>query len=217
MRKKINKGAKLSFTGHLITGLCALLFLIALGLVLVLSVRQLYYFDISYLNIAENSGYSREEILLNYNALMDWCMPWVTSDFALPSFPSSSDAIIHFQQVKVVFNTVLIAGLVSAAALVYLLVRPKGPRKRTRFKVAGTLTLALPVAAGIYAASDFNRAFVLFHDIVFRNDLWIFDYQTDPVISILPEAYFMHCAAVMLAVVILGAAGLFALGRRKNL
>jgi integral membrane protein (TIGR01906 family) len=217
LRKKIKKSAKLSFTGHLITGLCALLFLIALGLILVLSARQLYYFDIVHLNIVENSGYSREEILLNYNALMDWCMPWVTSDFSLPSFPSSANAVVHFQEVKAVFNAVLIAGAASAAALVFLLLLSAGPGKRTRYNVAGLLTLALPAAAGIYAASDFNRAFVLFHDIVFRNDLWIFDYQTDPIISILPEAYFMHCAAVILGIVIMGAAGLFALGRRKNL
>lgn len=217
MHKEINKGAKLSFTGHLITGLCALLFLIALGLILVLSARQLYYFDISYLNIAENSGYSREEILLNYNALMDWCMPWVTSDFSLPSFPSSTNAVIHFGQVKDVFNAVWIAGLLSAAALVFLLVLPASPGKRTRLTVAGVLTLTLPAAAGMYAAADFNRAFVLFHDIVFRNDLWIFDYKTDPVIEILPEAYFMHCAIIMMGVVLLGGLGLFILGRHKKL
>ena len=216
-RNAKKKNVKLSWKGHIITGLCALLFLIAAGLILALSFRQLYYFDIEYLNIPENSGFSREEILLNYNALMDWCMPWVTSDFSLPSFPSSASAITHFEQVKTVFNAVLALGLFSAIGLIFLLALAPKNGKRTRFTVAGIITLTVPAVIGIYAALDFNRAFVLFHNVVFRNDLWIFDYKTDPVIQILPEAYFMHCAIVIMSVVILGAGGLFMLGRRKKL
>jgi len=209
------KGNAISYIGHIITGLCALLFLISLGLCVVLFFRQLYYYDIGYLNIVESSGFSKEEILKNYNSLIDWCMPWVSTEFSLPTFPSSNNAIIHFAQVKTVFNAVLCAGLLGGIALIPLL--NKKSNTKSRYYIAGAITLAIPTTIGIYAAFDFNKAFVLFHKIVFRNDLWIFNYKTDPVIEILPEAFFMHCAIVIIGVVLVGAVGLFVLGRRRNL
>lgn len=218
MPEKPEEGrVKLNLPGHFVTGIFALLFLVALGLFFVLLFRPLYYFDISYLNIVENSGYDRSEILLNYNALVHWCMPWVTTEFALPTFPSSQNAIIHFEEVKKVFNAVFFAGLFSVVPLFVLSYRAKKNKNSIRFIVAGCITLAIPALLGIYLALDFNRAFVLFHEIVFRNELWIFDYKTDPIINILPEAYFMHCAVVILLIVALGAFGLFLLGRQKDL
>lgn len=208
---------KLTISGHFITGLCALLFLVAAGLFIVLLLRPLYYFDISYLGIVENSGYNRSEILLNYNALINWCMPWVTSEFALPTFASSPKAIIHFEEVKRIFNVVFVTGIFSGILLFILSYRAIKNKNRQRFIVAGSVTLALPTFLGIYAALDFNRAFVFFHELVFRNELWIFDYKTDPVITILPEAYFMHCTFVILFILAIGAAGLFLLGRRMDL
>ena len=103
MGRELEEGnAKFTILGHLITGLCALLFLVAAGLCIVLLFRSMYYFDISHLNIVEMSGYAREEIVLNYNALINWCMPWVNAEFALPTFPSSTNAIIHFEEVKAI-------------------------------------------------------------------------------------------------------------------
>jgi integral membrane protein (TIGR01906 family) len=163
------------------------------------------------------SGYAKEEIILNYNALMNWCMPWVNAKFALPTFPSSTNAIIHFEEVKAIFNIVLAAGFFSAIPLFVLSYRAKKYKKCQRFIVAGSITLTIPVLLGSYVALDFNNAFVFFHEMVFRNELWIFDYKTDPVITILPEAYFMHCLIVILSVVVLGSVGLFLLGRRKDL
>ena len=210
------KRKSLPYTGHLLTGLCALFFFIALGLTFVLLFRALYYFELDYLNISETSGYSREEILANYNALIRWCMPWVQTEFSLPTFPSSPGAIYHFAQVKSVFRLVWILGVVGGLALIPLLAA--GFRSgKTRFRIAGWTVLVVPTLLGLWAAADFNRAFVLFHELVFRNDHWIFDARTDPVILILPEAYFMHCFAVILLIVAIGAFTLLMLGRRRDL
>lgn len=41
-----------------------------------------------------------------------------------------------------------------------------------------------------YISQNFNRAFVIFHEIFFDNDLWIFDPRTDYMIRMLPEGFF---------------------------
>ena len=56
---------------------------------------------------------------------------------------------------------------------------------------------------------ELGFCFVLFHKILFRNDYWIFDPACDPVITILPDAYFLHAAALILLCVL--AASLFSL------
>ena len=50
---------------------------------------------------------------------------------------------------------------------------------------------------------DFSKAFVLFHKIFFRNNYWIFDANTDPIINALPEDLFMIYGAIILGIVII--------------
>ena len=43
---------------------------------------------------------------------------------------------------------------------------------------------------GVLIASNFYKVFVLFHEIFFSNDLWLFDPRTDYMIRMLPEGFF---------------------------
>ena len=58
-----------------------------------------------------------------------------------------------------------------------------------------------------WAASDFNQAFLTFHRVVFDNQLWIMNPDTDLMIRTLPEAFFRDIAlrvlAAMLATLVL--------------
>ena len=64
--------------------------------------------------------------------------------------------------------------------------------------------MALPAAMGVLVAVNWQKAFVLFHEIAFDNDFWIFDPAKDPVINMLPNAFFLHCALLILGGVVLG-------------
>ena len=55
---------------------------------------------------------------------------------------------------------------------------------------------------GFLVAIDFDQAFIIFHKLFFRNDFWIFDYRTDPVITILPETFFMHCFILIVLIIV---------------
>ena len=71
-------------------------------------------------------------------------------------------------------------------------------------KLTAILTVSLPAVIGATVALNWDWAFVTFHELAFNNDYWLFDPATDPVINILPDAYFLHCAFMILVLVILG-------------
>jgi integral membrane protein (TIGR01906 family) len=60
----------------------------------------------------------------------------------------------------------------------------------------------VPAICGILIALNWEQAFITFHHIFFRNDYWLFDPATDPIIVILPDAFFLHCAVGILLLVL---------------
>lgn len=46
-----------------------------------------------------------------------------------------------------------------------------------------------------FISRDFSSSFTKFHEIFFTNDLWLLDPDTDLLINIMPEAFFMDTAA----------------------
>ena len=55
---------------------------------------------------------------------------------------------------------------------------------------ASALILLLVAVLGIWAAVDFSSAFTFFHELLFTNDLWLLDPQTDLLIRICPSSMF---------------------------
>lgn len=58
-------------------------------------------------------------------------------------------------------------------------------------RIGITLFGALAVLLSIFVALDFNKAFTIFHEMFFNNDLWLLDPATDRLINILPEGFFI--------------------------
>lgn len=46
-------------------------------------------------------------------------------------------------------------------------------------------------AIGLFALIDFSSFWILFHETLFTNDLWLLDPRTDRLIMMVPEAFFM--------------------------
>ena len=111
---------------------------------------------------------------------------------------------IHFEEVRDIFNIfkyMAIAGVILSIGGIVFCIR----RKEYRYlKLTSILAVALPAVLGLLVALNWDWAFVTFHHIAFDNDYWIFDPFTDPVITILPDTFFMHCALMILGCVVLG-------------
>lgn len=68
----------------------------------------------------------------------------------------------------------------------------------------------------LLAALDFDGAFTVFHSIFFPGkDNWLFDPVTDPVILILPEAFFRNCAIAIVTVLLTVCIMLVVTGRKR--
>ena len=189
-------------------GLAIVLTLTIIGISVVgtLAFRPLYYRDMEKLRIAEYSGYSEDEIRENYDALIDYNMAWKDGDLSFPTLPMSETGKIHFEEVKEIFDIfkylATFGGVLSVLGIVFM-----AKKKECRYlKMTAILSCGLPVALGILVALFWDRVFVIFHKIFFRNNYWIFDSRTDPVITILPDEFFMHCALMLFGGVLFGAA-----------
>ncbi len=193
-----------------------MLFLISAAVYLTLAWKPLYYFDIRYLNIAEKSGYSEEEIRENYDALIDYNLSPRRDELVFPTLPMSREGEIHFREVKAIFQFflwILVCSAPLPAIAVIVFWRKKW--EMAFLKWSALLTPLLISGVGLLIAADWDRAFVLFHELVFQNDYWLFDPATDPVITILPDTFFLHCAVLILALIAIESAALAAIWKQS--
>lgn len=178
--------------------------LISLTVVLTLACKPLYYLDIHALHIPETTGYTISEIKANYDAVIDYSLSFGNAPLEFPTFPMSEGGRIHFEEVKNIFNLfkyMAIFGTLTGAAGI---LRQRRKQSYGYLKLTAILTVALPAVIGATVALNWDWTFAAFHELAFNNDYWLFDPATDPIINILPDAYFLHCAVMILVLVILG-------------
>lgn len=194
----------------LLLAIIYMLFIISFSVILVLNFNPLYYSDIDRLQIEKSSGLSKNEIIENYDTLISYNSMFNHEELEFPSLSMSEYGKIHFEEVKALF--VLVQYLCIAALVIGIVgtVLKMRTRDAGYLKLTAILTLAIPAVLGILIALNWDNFFVTFHQIFFNNDYWIFDPALDPIITILPDAFFMHCAiAILLLVVLFCATALF--------
>ena len=201
--------------GSVIAAICFTLFLFTFAVVLVLNCRWLYYLDITLLKLDQVSGMSTADIRANYDALIDYNQVWFRGPLRFPTLPMSTGGEIHFREVKRIFDGIQIVCLVTGVASLILWFPQRRRWDRRCLITAGILSIGIPVILGALVAAGWERFFVTFHQLVFRNDYWLFDPATDPVITILPDTFFLQCAVGIVAVIFAGGIALLLRGRRR--
>lgn len=173
--------------------LALFLFIISFSVFVAINFRPLYVFDVSYLNILDYTDVSKEVLLDNFSQLMSFLNNPFNTTLALPDFPMSVSGAQHFYDVKKLFlldYAILLVTMIPAIWFLVSLVKQKALWKLIRpFQIA----LVIPIIFGFLMAIGFDTFFVKFHELFFANDDWLFNPATDPIINVLPEAFFMHC------------------------
>jgi integral membrane protein (TIGR01906 family) len=187
----------------LLIGFIFTLLFISIAVVITINFRPLYYMDIRLLNIAETSGFSKSAILENYNALINYSSPFFRGSLVFPTLTASPGGLEHFAEVKNIFTGFYILGVVTLVLGVIIIIQKAKNKDYSYMLVTSIMAIILPLLLGIYMYIDFDRAFIVFHKIFFSNDLWLFDPTTDPVITMLPDTFFMHCAIMIILIVLL--------------
>ena len=95
-----------------ILAICLALFVIGSSVIITMNIKSIYYNDIDKLNIESMSNLSKEDIIENYDYLIDYNLSWKAEEFELPSLPSSHNGKIHFEEVRDIFQNVKILTII---------------------------------------------------------------------------------------------------------
>ena len=192
-----------------LTGFLIAILIITVSIGLPIYVRPFYYYQIDALNIEEYSGADRETIIEAYDELLDY-LTIPGNEFKTGKFKYSESGKAHFVDCKVLFDLNLYALITAVLGLAILFIlnisgcfklcRPFG--KHVMFS-SGLFTLGGFAVIGGLAATDFDRAFTIFHQLFFPGKSnWLFSWWEDEIIRILPQDFFMNCAILILVSII---------------
>ncbi len=194
---------------HILMALLCVIFLICLSVTLTVLCRPVYYWDIGHLQIPEQSGVPADVCRENYDVLIDYNLIFGPETLEFPDFIMSEGGRIHFEEVKVIFVACQIAAFLGCLLFAGRIwwQRQHGDRDFRWLRWTGWVALAAVAAVGSLVAINWDLAFVLMHKVLFNNDLWLFNYKTDPVILILPDEFFMHCGILIMVLVVVFVVG----------
>lgn len=185
-----------------------MLFILSAAIAVPLVCRSFYYAHIQWLNLPEETGYTETEIKEAYDEMMDFCMKG--EEFGTGVMKWTEDGKAHFADCAVLFRLDLWILRNTTAILLALAFfslggwRPKLFLGRSPFFWAGSGLMTVFVVVTGLAATDFYRAFVIFHKIFFPGKSnWLFDYETDQIINVLPEVFFRNCAILVVGLLFL--------------
>ena len=209
-----------------ILGLCITLLIITFSIGLPIYVRPFYYMQIDALDIEEYSGADHETIVEAYDELLDY-LTIPGKEFKTGDFAYSEAGKDHFVDCKNLFDLNRNAFIISFIGFVLLLVlNKKGVFELGRpfgMNIAffsGVFTLGGFGVIGGLVAMDFKTAFTIFHTIFFPGkDNWLFDWNKDAIIRILPQDFFMNCAILIFVSIVglcLGCIVCSIIGKCKN-
>ena len=182
--------------------LCFTFSFIALIVNFTLIFKPLYYMDINVLNIEESSGLNKNELKANYDYLITYLTQNKTEEFNLPTLPSSEHGKIHFKEVKIIFDKIKVIFAFSIVISIIGIILNKKNKRIDYLLTSSILLLVMPLILLIPFMISFDKSFTAFHKIFFNNDYWLFDITADPIINILPQDFFFHCALLILALII---------------
>lgn len=170
--------------------------------------KQLYYWDIGYLNISNNTNMSEDELKLNYDYLIEYNTSKDKFDFELPTLKSSEQGKVHFEEVRDIFQVInKLFFITIIISLIGIYINVKKNNKKI-LKSTGIMLISMPVILLAPIVLNFQKSFVVFHEILFDNDYWIFDPKLDPVINMLPEPFFFHCGMLILSIVLIASSAM---------
>ncbi len=182
----------------------ALLLIITISIGLPIYFRPFYYAHIPAMDLDLMSGYTKAEIIEAYNEVLDY-LTLPGREFGAGAMLYSESGKDHFVDCKALFDLNATVLLIAAAIVVAILILKR--HKKIELCELGTYhplfysglgAILIPSFLGLLIATDFSRAFVIFHKIFFPGkDNWTFDPWTDEIIMVLPEEFFRNCAILI--------------------
>ena len=196
-------------TISILSAIASFILIVTCAIAVPIYCRPFYFWHIEALNL-EKSGYTAAQIKEAYNEILDYLtLPGGT--FSAGDFPFSASGASHFADCKVLFtiNAAMLFG--AAVFLIAVWIMKKQNRIQTLYIgpfhasfYAAVTCIVFILLAAVLASMDFYAAFVTFHSIFFPGkENWILNYRTDPIINVMPQDFFMHCAILIGAIIVI--------------
>lgn len=176
----------------------SVLWIIALSVTLTIILAiPLFALEMSWYHLADLAQMSAMRLWHNFLVLMNYLLNPFIGQLHMPDFPSSASGLEHFAEVKMLFMLTLGLTIVLIPAFVIFIKE----NLSLFFHNGLRIVMGLPIVAGLFALLvGFDQFFVIFHEVLFRDNSWLFDPSTDPIINVLPEQFFMHTFLVFILI-----------------
>ena len=169
--------------------------IIAIAVLSVLNTTVVYKYVIDKYELEKYTLLPKDILMDNYNRVISYVQNPFNKELVLNSLPMSNFGRIHFFEVKRIFIALYIMSIIFIIIMIFKIITNKN--KGVGKKLIESLNNSVNIIALIFVSVsmmimvDFDKTFYYFHKVFFRNDYWIFDSKTDPIINALPEELFM--------------------------
>lgn len=184
--------------------------IISIATIMALNSTFVYKVMINKYNLVEATGVSADNLMKNYNGLINYLQNPFIEKLKFENFIMSTSGEIHFIEVKDIFTSLIYISIIFILGIViYLFFAKLLNNKRAinqmikNFNLSSNILITSLITLIILFIVDFSKVFIIFHKIFFKNDYWIFDPNIDPIINALPEELFMIYALIIIGIVIL--------------
>ena len=179
------------------------LFIISFSISIVILFRPFYYYHINYLNIEKESGYKYDEIKEAYDDVLDYLT--LNKEFKTGKLAYSEEGKDHFKDCKILFIiNFIILGITSIVLIIKKKYFNKTMIKKYNISFwSSILLLTLFIIVLITAfIIGFDSCFTIFHNIFFLGkENWLLNPDTDKIINILPQEFFLNCAIFVITLI----------------
>ncbi|WP_056979260.1 TIGR01906 family membrane protein [Fructilactobacillus fructivorans] len=192
-----------------------LLFLITFSVFFIINASWLYYVTIAFMGLAVKFHVSNGLLMENFHRMTNFIQNPFTSELKLNQFPVSSNGMVHFENVRtltLVNNLVL---LITFISLLIIMFRFNYFKKMWKLQSLSEVTVLVIGVLALFCVLDFQDVFIYFHEVLFKNQDWIFNPKKDPIINVLPDQYFLMCFALFFLLVIVGLIIVAIIGKRE--
>lgn len=176
-------------------------FIFSLAVLTAFKFKPLYYVLITPLKIEQNSNLSRDVIIKNYDATIDYLSISGDSKHIL-TIKQSDVGNRHFRDVKNIIIFIEIVFLISSSIVIFGYFFIKNKKMYNYLKYQAIIMFSTIGFVAVLMGAFFDKMFIIFHKIFFPQGDWQLSSVDDKIIDILPQDFFM-IEAFLIALIIL--------------
>lgn len=139
--------------------------------------------------ISDFSGYTQFQYIEEIDRLHDYLFSLKRDDGLIDNI-YSEDEVSHMQDVFNIFFMARIINLVSLLISILIIFFNRKRIYKIDISRKWYLFILIPIVIMLPAIINFDKFWILFHKVLFRNELWLMDPDTSLMINLLPQKVF---------------------------